>query len=145
MAYSRQLVTTAKQRVTHSVTFTAGGDGATGSHALFTVTGAVRCTVMAFGVVNLGIQAGATIEVGIVGATTQFIALTAGDAIDAGEIWHDATPDAKVEDVSVYTQFLLSDGTDITYDVKTDTIDSGTIDFVCEFELMTGAGNVVAA
>ena len=144
MAYTKQGVTNGRHLVTHEVTFTALGDGAVGSHALFTVTGAVRCRVMAFCTTNVEIQAGATLEAGIVGATTTFMALTAGDAIDVGNIWHDATPDASIELDSVYTWRLLN-GTDITYDVKTDTLDSGVIDFVVEWEAITATGNVVAA
>ena len=139
------LLTGSTRSVQHEVTFTAGGDGSVGSHALFTVTGAVRLRVIAHCTTSLTIQAGATLEVGYVGATTAFIALTAGDTIDVGEIWHDATSDAIIEANSVYTTYYLGGSTDITFDVRTDTIDTGVIEFVCEYEPVTTGATVVAA
>ena len=145
VAYIKQLVGQDKGIARHTITFTAGGDGSVGAHDLFTVTGTVRIRVLAVCTTNLAIQTGATIEVGISGTTDAFIAQTAGDDPDAGEIWHDATPDASIELDSVYSWQILANSTDVIYTVGTDTIDSGVMEFYAEWERLSADGNVVAA
>jgi len=127
-----------------TVTFTAAGDGAVGTVTLFTVTGTVR--VRAFGVCTTSttIQAGATVEVGIAGNLAVLIAQTAADATVAGEIWHDASPDAEIELDTVASWYYISDGNDIILTVATNTVDSGVIEFYCEYQKVSANGDVVA-
>ncbi len=131
--------------VRHSVTFTAAGDGAVGAHNLFTVTGDVEARITAFCKTTLTIQVGATLEVGIAGATAAIIAQTAGDAIDVDEIWHDNAPDAKIELSSAAAWNIISGGNDIIFTVGTDTIDTGQIDFYCEWKPLSDGATVVPA
>lgn len=126
------------------VTFTAAGDGAVGAIDLFTVTGLVKVQVIAVCKTTLTIQAGATIEAGIAGNTASLIAQTAGDAIDVGEIWHDATPDAKLEALTVLTKNLVH-GENIIQTIGSDTIDTGAVEYICIWSPVSKDGNVVAA
>lgn len=128
----------------HTVVFTATGDGAVGAIDLFTVTGLVKARVVARCTIVTAIQAGATIEVGVAGDTAAIIAQAAGDAPDADEIWHDATPDADHELDSVSVSWLLN-GTDIIQTIGTNTIDSGAIEYICEWEPLSANGEVIAA
>lgn len=130
--------------VRKSVTFTATGLGAVGAHDLFVVTGDVKVKVYAVCKVVTAIETGATVEVGIAGATAVIIAQTAGDAPDAGEIWHDASPDAEFEAESVAPFNIISDGNDIIMTIGTDTINSGQIDFYCEWKPLSLGATVVA-
>ena len=129
-----------------TVTFTATGDGAVGAVTLFTVTGTVGVKITAVCTTVTTIQAGATIEVGISGALSgALIAQTSADAPDAGEIWHDATPDAELEAETVTPWFVISDGNNIILTVDTNTVDSGVIEFYCEYQLRSAGSSVSAA
>lgn len=128
-----------------TVTFTAAGDGAVGTVTLFTVTGTVRVRVLGVCTTSTTIQAGATIKVGISTSLAVFIAQTAADATVAGEIWHDNSPDAEIELDTVASWYYVADGNDIILTVATDTVDSGVIEFYCEYQTISGDGDVVAA
>lgn len=128
-----------------AVTFTATGNGAVGTVTLFTVTGVVKLKVISVCNTTTTIQAGATLEVGIAGATTAFIAQTAGDAPDQNEIWHDTTPDTAHELSSVGVERYLGNGQDIILTVATNTIDSGVITFYAIWEPISSGSSVVAA
>lgn len=118
-------------------------DGTGNPATLFTVTGPVLIEVVGYPSVDLT-GATATLEVGITGATAQFIAQTTGTDIDAGEIWHDASPDAKVEASTVMVQQLLND-TDIIQTVGTANITAGAITYVAYWYPLSPDASVVAA
>lgn len=135
---------------------TVAFDGATGNahgevsgtsnpYTLFTVTGDVAVKLLAVCVTTLTITATATLQVGVAGSTASLIALTAGDAIDAGEIWHDASPDAKIELSSVLTEKIIVGGTDIIETTATEDILTGVIKYICFWRPLSSDGNVVAA
>lgn len=120
-------------------------DGTGNPATLFTVTGVVSVKLMAVCTTLLTIDATATLEVGIAGNTAVLIALTAGDAIDANEIWHDTTPDSAYELASVVSERLLSNGQDIIATVATANINTGVIDFYCEWKPFSAGASVIAA
>lgn len=111
----------------------------TGTVALFTVTGDVRVTIIPVCKTNLASAAAANIEMGVSGDVNAMIAATLATDIDANEIWHDATPDANIEDATVMRDYLISNSDDVilTLDAQ---VDSGVIVFYCFWTpLSTGA------
>lgn len=109
---------------------------------LFTVTGVVavkvfgRCTESLAG-------ATATVEVGTALTTAGLIAQTTGTNIDINEIWHDATPDASVEAITVLTEKIVAQN--IIQTVATAAVTDGTIVYYCLWSPISSNGNVVAA
>jgi hypothetical protein len=110
---------------------------------LFTVTGGVEYTLFAFCTTNLESAAGCNI--GVDHNTAVVIADTDATAIEASDIWHDATPDASLELASVAAKRLAYGGT-IALDVETaKQVDSGVLVFVCIYTPLTSDGAVAAA
>lgn len=134
-----------------SITFAGGTANAIGDHdgtgdpfSIFTVTGTVLARV--FGVCETDLAgASATLEVGFSGATAALIAQSTATDIDQGEIWHDATPDAKVELLTVAPEKIIANGADIIGTVGTANITSGVIRFFCLWYPISADGNVEAA
>lgn len=120
-------------------------DGTSGTLTLFTVTGDVIVRLLAVCTTTLTIAATATLEVGVSGNTACLIAQTAGDAPDAGEIWHDASPDSGVEASSVLGEKIIVNGADIIETTATANINTGVIKYVCFWQAISSDGNVVAA
>lgn len=118
-------------------------DGTGNPATLFTVTGPVLVEVVGYCTDDIA-GASSTLEVGIAGATAQFIAQTTGANIDAGEIWHDASPDAKVEASTIMVQQLLND-TDIIQTVGTANVTGGSITYVAYWYPLSPDASVVAA
>jgi len=112
-------------------------------HTIFTVTGTVICKIVALCTTTLTIDATATLEVGTTKNSAGLIALTAGDAIDVDEIWHDASPDASVELASVAPENIVNQ--DILGKTATANIKTGVIKYVCLWKAVSTDGNVVAA
>lgn len=113
---------------------------------LFTVTGIVIVKIIAVCTTNLTFDANATIEVGI-GGGSEIIATTdlTVQAMTAKEIWHDATPDAEIEALSVIKEFIITDGNDIQLDADVADTKTGVIEFYCFWTPVSSDGNVVAA
>ena len=118
-------------------------DGTGEAHPIFTVTGTVLMKLFARCSTTLTIVATATLEVGTATNTAGLIAQTAGDAIDAGEIWHDASPDASIELTSVIGEKLVSESVEGL--TATANINTGVIDYVCLWKPISKDGNVIAA
>lgn len=79
-------------RTEKSITFTgAAGAGATGTVAVFTVTGSVLVSWM-YAVCTVDLVGASTISLGTAGDVDGFIAATTGTDIDAADIWTAATP-----------------------------------------------------
>lgn len=119
--------------VKKTITFDGGTANAIGDHdgtgdpfTIASVTGVVAARVFGICSTNLA-GASATLEVGTAGSTASIIAQTTATDIDAGEIWHDASPDSEVEAVSVATENFVTD--DIVGTVATANITGGVIDF----------------
>jgi len=126
--------------VRKTVTFSDTGEDVD----LFTVTGdvivrlvAVCSTVVAsVGGANIGVDAG----------TVALIADTDCTLLAEGEIWHDASPDASVEAVSVMKEYIVANGTDITLDIENaKQVDSGVLNFYCIYTPLSSNGAVAAA
>lgn len=118
-------------------------DGTGEAHAIFDVTGTVLMKLFARCSTTLTIDPTATLEVGTAATTAGLIAQTAGDAIDAEEIWHDATPDASIEETSVIAERIVSDS--VQGLTATANINTGVIDYVCLWKPISKNGNVVSA
>jgi hypothetical protein len=139
------------RQVSKTITFDGGTANAIGDHDgtgdpfdIFTVTGTVKVKVYAICTTNLA-GASSTLEVGTATTTAGIIAQTTGTDIDAGEIWHDASPDAQVEAASVVAEKIVANGADIVGTVGTANITAGVIKFICLWKPVSTDGNVVAA
>ncbi len=140
--------------LTKTLTFAGGTPNAVGDHdgsgdpaTLFTVTGDVVVKLIAVCTTDLTFGANATIEVGTAGSTASIIAQTnlTTQALAAREIWHDATPDAEIEAVSVFKEMFITDGNDIVLTVGTDNVTAGVIVFYLYWYPVSTTGMVVAA
>lgn len=136
------------QSLETSVTFTNGtnenGDyNGTGNPSdLFTVTGTVELVLIAICTTNLA-GSSATIEVGTSTNSASLIAQTTGTDIDAGEIWHDASPDSTIEESSVYTRKIVNE--DVIISVGTADLSAGVIKFILYWTPISSDGDVVVA
>ena len=112
-----------------------GNDGgALDGGVLFTVTGLVKCQLIAKCTTDCT-GAGSTNEVGITGATAIFMPITTMTALDDGEIWlNNATPatyyisgesTAAADNLPEY----ILNGNDIIMTTKTANTDAGVVDF----------------
>lgn len=123
-----------------TVTFSNTGEDV----ALYSVTGDVLVRLVAVCGTDLTSDAGCKVQVVCDGVT--LIALTDCTLIDAGEIWHDATPDAGVEAATVLKEYIIADGSDITLDVENaKQVDGGVINFYCFYTALSANGAVAAA
>lgn len=114
------------------------------AQTLFTVTGDVILRVFGICKTNLASAAAANVEVGVSGSTSKFIATTVATAIDANEIWHDASPDASIEADSVSVAYIVSNGQDVIL-TPSAQVDSGVIDFYCQWRPLSSNADVVSA
>ena len=137
--------------ISKEITFDGGTTNAIGDYDgtgnpfdIFTVTGNVIVKVIGICTTNLA-GSSATLEVGITGGTAKIIAQTTATDIDAGEIWHDASPDSGVEASSVLAEKIIANGKDIVGTVGTANITAGVIKFICLWKPIDADGNVVAA
>ena len=116
-----------------SITFAAATTGAVASKELFKVNGHVLAAVIGVCTADVTMGgAGATISLGSATSLTGMIGNTAGDAIDAGELFglHTTPPTSMIVTDSV-PQYLYLYNDDIGYTIGTDTLSGGTIDFYC--------------
>lgn len=122
-----------------------GDEGGTNDpYTLFTVTGDVEVRI--FGVCTTDLAgATATISVGTVMTPAGLIASTTATDIDTGELWHDATPDANVELLTVAPAKIIVNGADIIESVGTADITSGNIYYVCLWQGLSVGSSVVSA
>lgn len=71
------------------------------------------------------------------------LASTTATDLDADELWHDATPDASIEAVSVLTEKLVAQ--DIIQTIGTAGVTDGTLVYYCLWRPISSDGAVVAA
>ena len=140
-----------------AITFAGGttdawGDdgGALDGGTVFTVTGAVK--IIVFGKCSVNLAGGATLEMGIAGATAIFLPQTTDTDVDAGDIWlNNATPvayyiigesEAAADNLPIY----LLNGQDIILTVTGGTnTTAGQVDFYAHWLPLSSDGNVVAS
>jgi len=134
-----------------SITFDGGTTNAIGDHDgtndpfdIFTVTGDVKCKVIAVCTTTL-VGASSTLEVGVTGSTAAIIAQTTGTDIDVNEIWHDASPDSGVEASTVATENVIANSLNVIGTVSTANITAGVIRFTCLWKPVSTDGNIAAA
>lgn len=121
------------------------GSGATGTVALFTVTGTVIARVIAVCGTGLVSAGAGDIEVGGTGSTAALIANTTATNIDIGEIWHDATPDKGIELSSVGVENIIAEGLNIFATIATGDITAGELTFFVIWKPVSYDGNIVPA
>ena len=113
---------------------------------IFTVTGS--CLIKVIGICETNLAGdSATIRIGadIAGQYAEIIAQTTATSIDAGNLWHDASPDKSIEASSVMSEKIIVNSVDIVGEVDTANITSGVIKFVCLWKPISRDGNLVAA
>ncbi len=129
----------ASYKTTKALTFSND----TGTVSLFTVTGDVMVKVVPICKTNVASAGAGNIELGVSGDVNAMIASTTGTDIDANEIWHDASPDANIEALSVSRDYIISNGDDIILTLSAQ-IDSGAITFYCLWTPLSDGATVVA-
>lgn len=130
----------ASYKTTKSLTFA----DSTGTLNLFTVTGDVIVKILTVCTVNVVSAAAGNVNVGTAAAPTAILPATVASTLIAREIWHDASPDAEIEALSVISEYFITDGNDIVL-VCSAQIDSGNLTFYCYFTPVSSDGWVVAA
>ena len=111
---------------------------------LFTVTGDVIVKLVAVCGTNVASAGGANI--GVDAGAVALIADTDCTQLAAGEIWHDTSPDASAEAITVLKEFIIANGTDIVLDIQSEKqVDSGVINFYCFYTALSANGAVAAA
>lgn len=123
-------------------TFAAATTGAVGAHTLFTVTGNVL--VVVWGICSTDVTGSGTAEVGTANNTAALIAQTTGTAIDANEVWQNATPTAEVGAI-ISTPKPIANGSDIVLTIGTDTLTGGVVTFYCQWRPMNNTSSVTVA
>lgn len=121
-------------------TFAAATTGAVGAHTLFTVTG--YCLVNIFGICLTDVTGSGTGEVGTANNTAILIAQTTGTAIDANEVWQNATPTTEVGAVVSTSKPIVSS---ILLTIATDTFTAGVINFYCTWRPLNKTSSVTIA
>ena len=132
------------------ITFAGGTENAWGDDggtldggAVFTVTGTVRARV--FGVVETSLVGAVSIELGVTGSTAGIIAQCAdATGMDAGEIWHDAAVDAKIEASTIAAEQIIANGLDMILTVG-GNITAGAIRFFVAWMPISADGNVTTS
>ncbi len=113
--------------------------------SLFTVTGNVIVRLVAVCKTTLETSDAITVEVGVTGDTAVLIAqIVDATGLAANEIWHDATPDATIEALTVLKEVIVSNGQDIIL-TTTGTVTVGSIEFYCFWTPLSTDGNVASA
>lgn len=122
--------------------------GAQGTLTIFTVTGHVEVQGM-FGICNSALTSGgaATIELGIVGDTAEFIAQATATELIADELWYDATPTTTWELIDLFaaTRRWILTGQDAILTIATADLTAGDINFYALWRPLSVDGSVVAA
>lgn len=129
-------------KIEKEITFAAASTGAVATHKIVDVTGTVAMQIFAVCGTNLA-GATATIEVGTALSTAGLIAQTVGTNITAGEIWHDATPDASIELTSVVGQKIVTQN--VAYKVASAALSAGKLKFIVLWTPLTEDGSVTLA
>jgi len=124
-----------------AVTFT----NAAADVPLFTVTGDVIARIVA--VCKIACESAAGCNVSVAANSVAIIASTDVTTLEAGDIWHDASPDAEVETLAdAMKERVITDGNDISFTVQAEKqVDSGAITFYCWYVPLSANGAVVAA
>jgi hypothetical protein len=111
-------------------------------HEVFTVSGMVRLYMWVECTENV---AGAgSIQFGHEDATNAFIASTTGTDLDAGYLWYDATPAAKLDTAANAILDYVVIGVDVGYEITGAVLSDGNLVFHCVWEPLSVGASVVA-
>ena len=130
-----------------TVTYTAGGDGATGALTLFSVTGQIKIvSLIPFCTTDLTETAGTvTTLLGVVGDTNLFLDTTEPEDIDVGKFWH-ATAQATIAGIAIPASLKdIVISADIIQTIVTSTISGGVMDFYLQWIPLSSDAAVVVA
>ena len=151
-AFGGEFPCTVKRTITFAgATADAWGNdaGALDGAAIYTVTGLVQARLMAV-CTTLLTGATATISVGISGDTAIFLPVETATQIDADQIWvNDAAnatyiiigeEQAAIDNLPIY----LLNGNDIILTVATADVETGVLDFYCQYRPIGSSSSIVA-
>ena len=117
-------------------------DGDLKAGAVFTVTGTVRLRVI--GIVETTLVGAGKVELGVTGGTAKLLAQVAdASGMAIGEIWHDATVDSLVENASVASEKIVSNGLDIILTQSVADITAGAVRFLVSWYPLSKGAKVV--
>lgn len=136
-----------EQYLAVEVDFSDAAFNTVGSHEIFTVTGGVEMRIIPECTDSLTAGAGATIGLGVAGATGGFIADTDFALIDVGEVWDtavDATITKYGDASAVGLVKRVFDGLDVGYEIKVAALTGGIIVFHCYWTPLNATGAVAA-
>lgn len=126
--------------VRKTVTFSNTGEDV----ALFTITGDVIVRLVA--VCGTSVESAGGANIGVDCGSVAIIADTDCTTLEAGDIWHDNSPDASAEATSTMREYIIANGTDIALDIENaKQVDSGVINFYCIWTALSTNGAVAAA
>lgn len=128
------------------ITFATGTTGSVATHKTFTVTGLVKVNLYNR-IITGPSGAGGDIEYGVAATAALFIASTAGELLDTGELWYDATPTTLLDAPATALPTLMThvlNGQDIGYTIGTDETTDGRVQFICQWEALSPDASVVA-
>lgn len=139
-------------RAEKSVTFTdTAGNGATGTVAIFNVTGSVLVSWM-YAVCTVDLVGASSVSLGTAGDVDGFIAATTGTDIDAGEVWTAASPAAGSKSPLVVNTggLVTSQGPkfvreNIIMTVSSAAVSAGAMTFIAVWTPLSSDGLLVAA
>src|SRR3990167_1008474 len=122
-----------------------GDDGGTSDPlTLFTVTGDVEVGVIGVCTTLLASAGGGTVSVGLTDNVTLFMAAQTATAIDANEVWTDATP-AIGKPIDSLSFYIVGNGDDIVEATGTADVESGQIYYLAVYRPLSYGSTIVAA
>jgi len=136
-------------KIAKSVDFSNATWNTAASHEVFTVTGTIRGRLIIRCTSTLTDAAdGASIQMGVAGATNALIASTGaagagGVTITSGNLWFSIAPANYGLSSSVVIDFIVSNGTDIGYEITGAALTGGTLEFDLYYEALNSTGAVV--
>lgn len=127
------------QMTSRSITFAAGTTGSVATHEIITVTGDVRMLILP--VCTVDVTGSGAVQFGTASDTDLYVTQTPGSNIDTGELWVEAGLSATGNPLDV----IVTGGTDVGYEVTTDTLTAGTVVFYIWWKPILNGGSIATA
>jgi len=114
-----------------------------GSIGLFEIKGTVKFKLIAIGLTDV-VSTSASISAGVSEATTALIPLTSASNITQDSIWINSVP---VKNLTLYddAQWRIGVNTNIILNVTGDSVDSGKILFILEYQCLDDNAKVIVS
>lgn len=122
-----------------SITFSALTTGAIGTYTLFTVSGNVSVNV--FGLCVTDLTGSGTLEIGVADSTAVMCNQQSATAIDANEVWHDASL-AVAANVASHERIIDQN---IILTIASNTVTGGVVDIYCTWFPLDSNSTVIVA